>query len=83
MEYSQIIVGRIEKLCKGRGISVNKLATMSGVSQSTLDNIMRGITKNPGIRTLHKVATTFNMTLAEFLDYDELNDYSFEDSSDE
>lgn len=29
--------------------------------------------------TAHKLAFAFNMTLAEFLDFDELNEYSFED----
>lgn len=79
MEYSEIYVNRIKSLCKQRGIAINKLATMSGVNQSTLDNIVRGITKDPRAKTLHKVTIAFNMTLAEFLDFDELNDYSFED----
>lgn len=83
MEYSEIYVKRIKSLCKQRGIAINKLATMSGVNQSTLDNIVRGITKDPRVKTLHKVAIAFNMTLAEFLDFDELNDYSFEDAEDE
>ena len=83
MEYSEIYVKRIKSLCKQRGIAINKLATMSGVNQSTLDNIVRGITKDPRVKTLHKVAIAFNMTLAEFLDFDELNDYSFEDVEDE
>ena len=83
MEYSEIIVRRIQQLCKKKGYSVNKLATMSGVKQSTLDNLMRGITKNPGIVSLHKIANAFNMTLAEFLDFDELNEYSFEDNNEE
>ena len=83
MEYSEIYVKRIKSLCKQRGIAINKLATMSGVNQSTLDNIVRGITKDPRVKTLHKVAIAFNMTLAEFLDFDELNDYSFEDADDE
>ena len=83
MEYSEIYVKRIKSLCKQRGIAINKLATMSGVNQSTLDNIVRGITKDPRVKTLHKVAIAFNMTLAEFLDFDELNDYSFEDDDDE
>ena len=83
MEYSEIYVKRIKSLCKQRGIAINKLATMSGVNQSTLDNIVRGITKDPRVKTLHKVAIAFNMTLAEFLDFDELNDYSFEDDNDE
>ena len=47
MEYSDIYVKRIRSLCKQRGIAINKLATMSGVNQSTLDNIVRGITKDP------------------------------------
>lgn len=83
MEYSEIYVKRIKSLCMQRGIAINKLATMSGVNQSTLDNIVRGITKDPRAKTLHKVAIAFNMTLAEFLDFEELNDYSFEDDNDE
>ena len=83
MEYSEIIVRRIQQLCKKKACSINKLANMSGVKQSTLDNLMRGITKNPGIVSLHKIANAFNMTLAEFLDFEELNEYSFEDNNEE
>ena len=83
MEYSDIYVRRIRKLCKDRGIAINKLAVMSDVKQSTLDNIMRGCTKNPGVRTLHKIALTFNMTLSEFLNFEELNEYSFDDGDSE
>lgn len=83
MEYSEVYVKRIKSLCKQRGIAINKLATMSDVKQSTLDNIVRGLTKNPRVKTLHKLAIAFNMTLAEFLDFNELNDYSFEDEDEE
>lgn len=83
MEYSNLYVARIQFLCKQRGISINKLAAMSDVKQSTLDNIVRGLTKNPRVKTLHKIAIAFNMTLAEFLDFDELNSFSFEDDDEE
>ena len=83
MEYSKIYIGRIRQLCKERRIAINKLATMSDVKQSTLDNIVRGLTKNPRVKTLHKIAIAFNMTLSEFLDFKELNDYSFEDDAEE
>ena len=79
MEFSDIIIKRIKYLCNERNISINKLSITSDVKQSTLDNIIRGLTKNPGIQTLHKIANAFNMTLAEFLDFDELNDFSFDD----
>ncbi len=79
MEYSELYVKRIRSLCNQRGIAINKLATMSDVKQSTLDNIVRGLTKNPRVMTLHKIAIAFNMTLAEFLDFDALNNYQFEE----
>ena len=83
MDYSEIYVKRIRSLCKQREIAINKLATMSDVKQFTLDNIVRGLTKDPRVKTLHKLAIAFNMTLAEFLDFDELNDYSFEDDEED
>lgn len=82
MEYSKLYVKRIRQLCDQRNISINKLATMSGVKQSTLDNIVRGLTKNPKAKTLHKIALAFNMTLSEFLDFPELNNYSFDENDD-
>ena len=83
MKYSELYQQRIRSLCNQRRISINKLATMSGVKQSTLDNIVRGITKDPRASTLHKISNAFNMTLAEFLDFEELNDYIFSAESDE
>ena len=83
MNYSEIIVDRIRSLCRERGISITKLASMSGIHQSTLDNIVRGLSKNPRIMTLHKIANTFGMTVSEFLDIKELNEFSFEEDVEE
>lgn len=83
MEYAEIYVKRIRELCRQRKITINKLADISNVKQSTLDNIVRGITKNPRIKTLHKLAIAFNMTLSEFLDFNELNQYSFDDKDED
>lgn len=79
MQYSDIYVNRIRALCRQRGIrSINKLAEMGDIKQSTLDNLMQGRIQNPGIQTIHKLALAFSMTPAEFLDFEELNEYSFE-----
>ena len=83
MEYASLYIKRIRKLCRERGITINRLAVMSDVKQSTLDNIVRGLTRNPRVRTLHKIALAFNMTLAEFLDFDELNEYAFDENDEE
>ncbi len=83
IKYGDLFSQRILMLCKKRGISVNKLAGMSGLRQSTLDNIVRGISKNPRVMTLHKITNSFNMTVSEFLDFKELNDYSFEENDED
>lgn len=62
MTYSDVIKLRLERLCRERNLSINKLATLSGVTQSTVDNIMKGNTKNPKLKTLHKLATGLDMT---------------------
>ena len=80
MSYHEIIVNRITALCRERGFSINQLAMMSNIGQSTLDNIIHGNSKNPTIQTLHKIALAFHMTVAEFLDYPELNHYSFDEA---
>ena len=79
MEYNEILANRILSLCKRKGISVNGLATMSGIRQSTLNSILHGKSQNPKLKTLHKIALAFSMTPAELLDFPELNEYSFEE----
>lgn len=79
MDYSKLYAKRIYELCQKRGLSINKLADLANIRQSTLNNIMNGGSKNPTAKTLHKIALCFSMTLSEFLDFPELNDYSFDE----
>ena len=79
MTYADAIAKRINTLCKDRNITLNKLATLSGLRQSTLDNIAKGNTKNPTLRTLHRIAVGLNMTVSELLDFQAMNDSIFDD----
>ncbi|WP_086315293.1 hypothetical protein A5821_002739 [Enterococcus sp. 7F3_DIV0205] len=79
MTYSDVIRLRLNNLCTERNISINKLATLSGITQSTVDNIMKGNTKNPKLKTLHKLATGLDMTVSELLDFPEMNNTIFDD----
>ena len=83
MTYSELYAFRIRQLCKTHDITINRLATLAGLKQSTIDNIIRGTSKNPKVRTLHKIATVFGMTLSELLDFPELNNYSIDDEEDD
>lgn len=79
MTYSDVIILRLTKLCEEQHITINKLATLSGITQSTVENIMSGKTKNPKLKTLHKLAIGLNMTVSELLDFPEMNETIFED----
>ena len=79
MTYSDVIIKRLTTLCKERNITVNKLATLSGITQSTVENIMSGKTKNPKLKTLHQLAIGQNMSVAELLECPEMNETIFED----
>ena len=79
MTYSQAITKRILSLCRERNITINKLATLSGMKQSTIDNIIKGNTKSPGLRTLHRISQGFGITLSSLLDFPEINEMRFED----
>ncbi len=79
MTYSDIITVRVLALCAEQNITVNKLATRSGMTQSTLENIIKGRTKSPGLRTLHRIAQGLGMTLSQFLDFPEIEETQLED----
>lgn len=79
MTYSDVIILRLTRLCEERKITINKLATLSGITQSTVENIMSGKTKNPKLKTLHKLALGLGLTVSELLDFREMNETIFED----
>lgn len=57
---------RILELCKSRNITVNKLATLSGVTQSTLNNITGGRNNSTTISTIKKLCDGLDITVIEF-----------------
>lgn len=79
---TNIVARRINELRKSRGLSVNKLATMSGVPYSTVNSILREKSKSPTLATLIRIATALNMTIIEFLDVPEIVAFSFDDDED-
>ena len=79
MTYSDAIIKRLTDLCEQRNMTINKLATQSGITQSTVENIMKGKTTNPKLKTLHKLALGLDMTVSKLLDFPEMNETAFED----
>lgn len=67
MTYAAVVSRRIRQLCEEKDITLNKLATLSGIRQSTLENIVKGNTKTPTLKTLHRIATGLGMTISQCL----------------
>ena len=78
MTYSEILSKRILALCEERNLSVRALAKKSGLSQSTLDDIVNHKIYSPGIEIIKLISFGLDISHLEFLDFSALNDLSFE-----
>ena len=68
MDTSTAVRQRILDLCALRGITVNRLATLSGVTQSTVNNIVSGRNHSATVATIKKLCDGLDITLREFFD---------------
>ena len=68
MDTSTAVRQRILELCALRGITVNRLATRSGVTQSTVNNIVSGRNHSATVATIKKLCDGLDITLREFFD---------------
>lgn len=57
---------RILLLCEERGISINKLATISALPPSSIKNILYGKSQNPKLLTIKMICDGLDITLGEF-----------------
>ena len=61
---------RILELCKERHITVNKLSTICGITQSTLNNIVSGRNQSITLSTLQKICDGLDISILEFFHSD-------------
>ena len=68
MTISEAVVRRLFELCDERQITVNKISNISGVTQSTVSDIVNGTTTNAGIATIKKLCDGFEISVRDFFD---------------
>ena len=73
MKTIEAVRHRILALCTERQISLNKLANLSGLSPSSLKNILYGKSQNPTIRTVKIICDGLGITLGDFFSTAEFN----------
>ena len=66
MKLSEAMSKKLLKICEERDISINKLATICLLTQSTVQNIIEGNSSNPKLLTIVRICDGLDMTLKEF-----------------
>ena len=66
MDTYTTVKNRILYLCEEKRITINKLATESGVAPSTIKNILYGKSQNPVIVTLKMLCDGLGISLIDF-----------------
>ncbi len=68
MNTYSVVKNRLLSLCEAKKMTINKLATESGVAPSTVKNILYGKSSNPGVVTLKMLCDGLGISLSEFFD---------------
>ena len=57
---------RIQELCRENNITLNKLSTICGITQSTLNNIISGRNNSATVSTIKKICDGLEITIQDF-----------------
>ena len=68
MTISEAVIKRLFELCNERQITINKLSTISGVTQSTVSDIVNGITSSARMDTIKKLCDGLEISVRQFFD---------------
>lgn len=74
MNTKEAVAMRILDLCEQRGIAVNALAAVSGVSPSTVYSMLNEKSQNPGVVSIKKLCDGLDISIREFFDCDLFDD---------
>lgn len=66
MNIGEAVRERILELCREKDISINKLCTMSGVTQSTVNNIVSGRNNSAIVSTIKKLCDGLDISIEDF-----------------
>lgn len=79
MKISEAISKKINKICNEREISINKLASISCLTQSTVQHLANGDSKNPKILTIIRICDGLEMEIKDFFSDDLFRNIDRED----
>ena len=66
MTIGEAVKKRILQLCEERDLTINKLCTISGVTQSTVNNLVGGRNNSTTVSTIQKLCDGLGITISDF-----------------
>ncbi len=66
MKIIEAVKLRIEELCNENNITINKLCTKSGITQSTINNIINGRNNGTNIVIIKEICDGLNISIKDF-----------------
>ncbi len=66
LDIGEAVRLRILELCTEREISINKLCSLSGVTQSTVNNIVSGRNHSATVATIKKLCDGLDISIVDF-----------------
>lgn len=66
MRVNEAVKLRILELCRNQHITLNKLSTICGITQSTLNNIISGRNATTTVSTIQKICDGLGITILDF-----------------
>lgn len=66
MTIGEAVKARVLELCREKELTINKLSTVSGVTQSTVNNFISGRNHSITLSTLKKLCDGMNITVPKF-----------------
>lgn len=68
MTIAEAVVKRLYELVDERQLTINRISTISGVTQSTVSDIVNGVTANVKIATIKKLCDGLDISVRQFFD---------------
>ncbi|MFD1899678.1 helix-turn-helix domain-containing protein [Enterococcus termitis] len=78
IRHSELISKRIQEIANEKNLTINRIAVLANLKQSTVNSIYTGQSKNPTIKTIFSICKALDISITDFLNFPPYNTKSSE-----
>ncbi|MHC5217620.1 helix-turn-helix domain-containing protein [Enterococcus sp. LJL128] len=72
-KHNELIAERIQLIATEKNLTINRIATLAGLTTSTVNSVFTGKSKNPTISTIKNVCEALDISVSDFFDFEPYN----------